>query len=93
MPKIKAKGIRNINCRKKVIRKEINPFPMAWNKQVNIKQILPPRYREVILLKYYHGMSCKEIASQLNISVANATKLDQRSKHKLLELCKKEGIL
>ena len=56
-------------------------------------QKLPPRYREVILLKYYHGMSCKEIASQLNISVSNAAKLDQRSKHKLLELCKKEGIL
>ena len=54
---------------------------------------LPPRYREVILLKYYQGMSCKEIASQLNISVANATKLDQRAKHKLLELCEKEGIL
>lgn len=23
---------------------------------------LPPRYRQVILLKYYHGFSCKEIA-------------------------------
>ena len=54
---------------------------------------LPARYREVIILKYYHGLSCKEIASQLDISVANAIKLDQRAKHKLSRLCKEEGIL
>ena len=54
---------------------------------------LPPRYREVILLKYYQGFSCREIASHLGISLANATKLDQRAKQKLLQLCKEEGIL
>ena len=56
-------------------------------------QKLPPRYREVIILKYYHGLSSKEIASQLDISLANAIKLDQRVKHKLSKLCKEEGIL
>lgn len=54
---------------------------------------LPARYREVILLRYYHGFSCKEIAQQLGISLSNATKLDQRAKAKLKELCKKDGIL
>lgn len=54
---------------------------------------LSPRYREVILLKYYHGFSCKEIAKQLKITEANAIKIDQRAKNKLLEICKEEGLL
>lgn len=54
---------------------------------------LSPRYRQVILLKYYHGFSCREIAKQLNITEANAIKLDQRAKNRLLQLCKEEGIL
>lgn len=32
---------------------------------------LPPRYRQVILLKYYHGFSCKEIAKQLKLTKTN----------------------
>lgn len=54
---------------------------------------LPARYREVILLKYYHGFSCKEIAKQLSISEANAVKLDQRAKRKLQQICEEEGVL
>lgn len=54
---------------------------------------LPPRYRQIILLKYYHGYSCKEIAKQLSITEANAIKLDQRAKKKLLQICKDEGVL
>lgn len=54
---------------------------------------LSPRYRQVILLKYYEGFSCREIAKQLNITEANAIKLDQRAKNKLLQICKEEGIL
>ena len=45
-----------------------------------------PRYRQIILLKYYHGFSCK----QLKNTEANAIKLDQRAKNKLLKLCKIE---
>lgn len=54
---------------------------------------LSARYREIILLKYYHGFSCREIASQLGISLLNANKLDQRAKAKLQEICEEEGIL
>ena len=54
---------------------------------------LTPRYRQIILLKYYHGFSCKEIAKQLDITEANAIKLDQRAKNKLLHICREEGVL
>ena len=54
---------------------------------------LSPRDRQVILLKYYQGFSCKEIAKQLNITEANAIKLDQRAKNKMLQLCEEERIL
>lgn len=54
---------------------------------------LPPRYRQVILLKYSHGYSVKEIAEILNISHTAASKLDQRAKKKLEEICREEGIL
>ena len=54
---------------------------------------LSQRYREIILLKYYYGFSCKEIAKQLNITEANAIKLDQRAKNSLLKICQEEGML
>ena len=54
---------------------------------------MPPRYQEVILLKYSHGYSTREIASILGISFAAASKLDQRAKARLKELCEKEGLL
>ena len=54
---------------------------------------LSPRYRQIILLKYYQGFSCKEIAKQLDITEANAIKLDQRAKNKLLQICREEGVL
>lgn len=54
---------------------------------------LPPKYREVILLKYSHGYSIQEIAEILNISCAAASKLNQRAKAKLKKLYEKEGGL
>ena len=54
---------------------------------------LPARYREVILLRYYHGYSVREIAALFDISLVAASKLGQRAKKKLKELCEKEGIL
>ena len=54
---------------------------------------LPANYREIILLKYYHGYTLREIAKMIGVSETNAIKLDQRAKKKLLEFCKEEGIL
>ena len=54
---------------------------------------LPPRYREAILLKYSHGYTTREVASILGISLQAASKLDQRAKARLRELCEKEGLL
>ena len=53
---------------------------------------LPARYRQVILLKYHHGYTVKEIAAILGISQTNASKLEQRAKGKLAEICREEGI-
>lgn len=54
---------------------------------------LPARYREMILLRYHHGYSVREIAGMMRISLQAAIKLDQRAKQKLKKLCEKEGIL
>ena len=54
---------------------------------------LPERYRQVILLKYFYGLSTKELAKELRISEANAAKLDQRAKQKLLTVCKENGVI
>lgn len=54
---------------------------------------LPPNYRQIILLKYHMGFSCKEIAKLLHITEANAIKLDQRAKRKLQQICEQEEIL
>ena len=54
---------------------------------------LPPRYRQMIFLKYSHGYTVKEIAEILGISHAAASKLDQRAKKKLEEICREEGVL
>lgn len=54
---------------------------------------LPTRYRNVILLKYYHGYETREIARMLGTSEANTSKLLQRAKQKLEMLCREEGVL
>lgn len=54
---------------------------------------LPARYREIILMKYSYGLTCKEIALQMGISIENANKLDQRAKKRLMQICEEEGVL
>lgn len=53
---------------------------------------LPARYREMILLRYHHGYSVREIAEILGLSLPTAIKLNQRAKKKLEDFCRKEGI-
>lgn len=54
---------------------------------------LPARYREAILLRYYHGYSTREIAGVMEITEENAKKLLQRAKKKLEDTCREEGLL
>nr|WP_325179561.1 sigma-70 family RNA polymerase sigma factor [uncultured Oscillibacter sp.] len=53
---------------------------------------LSPRYRHFIMLKYHHGYTVKEIADMFGIKHDAASKLDQRAKARLEELCQKEGV-
>lgn len=68
------------------------PYPSEDNLSACLAD-LPPRYRQVILLKYSQGYSIHEIAGILNISWSLASKLDQRAKKKLYGLCKEQGVL
>ena len=52
---------------------------------------LPVQQRTVILLKYHHGYSLREIAKQMDISLAWAQKLDQRAKKRLEGLYREAG--
>ena len=53
---------------------------------------LPPRYRHIIMLKYYHGYNVKDIADMFGMKPATVRKLDQRAKAKLEEICREEGV-
>ena len=54
---------------------------------------LNPRYRDALLLKFRIGLTTKEIAAVYKISEDSASKLVQRAKKKLEELCQKEDLL
>lgn len=54
---------------------------------------LPARQRDILLLKYLHGYTAKEIAKMLDLTPANVSSILQRAKAKLEILCKEEGIL
>lgn len=69
------------------------PLPDADDDLTQCILKLPPRYRQFIILKYYHGYTTKEIAQIFDIKPTAASKLDQRAKTKLEEICRKEGIL
>lgn len=53
---------------------------------------LSPRYRHVIMLKYYYGYTTKEVADIFGLKPAAASKLIQRAKAKLEEICREEGV-
>lgn len=54
---------------------------------------LPPRYRELLILKYVHRYTFKETAHLMGISEVNAKKIALRAKEKLAAICQKEGLL
>lgn len=52
---------------------------------------LPPNYRQVLLLRYDSGFSCREIAGLLSMKEANVRKTIQRAKERLTELLGEGG--
>ena len=54
---------------------------------------LPPAYRHVLVLHHIHGYKYKEIAKILDMTIANALKIDQRAVAKLEKICIEEGVL
>ena len=54
---------------------------------------LPPRYRNVLFLKYVHMLDYADIAKCLDVSEVNVRKLIQRAKEKLEVLCRERGLL
>ena len=53
---------------------------------------LPATYRELILLRYYGGRSCSQIAGQLDIPIGTVTKTLSRAYGKLRESLRKKDI-
>ncbi|MCD8355603.1 MAG: sigma-70 family RNA polymerase sigma factor [Clostridia bacterium] len=53
---------------------------------------LPPRYRELLLLKYDNGYTVQEIAGIMDMSEANVKKTIQRAKAKLQTLLEEMGV-
>ena len=54
---------------------------------------LPPRYREVLLLRFVYGYSMRETAELMGIPFTTVGKLSQRAKERLYEICRDAGIL
>ena len=52
---------------------------------------LPPRYRELLLLKYYCGLSTDDIGQMLSMSESNVNKTTQRAKQKLKMVLEQQG--
>ena len=52
---------------------------------------LPGRYRDALILRYYNGLSIKELAAHMAISDSTARKLLQRSRNSLEKILKEEG--
>lgn len=71
----------------------VSPDPLGEHDMKWAIVKLPPRYREIILLKYFQGFTTKECAELLDITPAAASKLDQRAKQRFMEICREEGIL
>lgn len=54
---------------------------------------LPPRYREILLLRFVYGYSMRETAELMDIPFTTVGKLSQRAKERLYDICRAEGVL
>lgn len=53
---------------------------------------LPPRWREVILLRYDSGYTGAEIGKMLGLKTENVQKLEQRAKARLKKILEEKGV-
>lgn len=53
---------------------------------------LPPNYSEILILKYLHDMSNRDISDLLGITESNVRKRIERAKSALEKLLEKEGV-
>lgn len=54
---------------------------------------LPPRYREILLLRFVYGYSMRETAELMDVPLTTVGKLSQRAKERLYDICKENGVL
>ena len=55
--------------------------------------MLPPRYREILLLRFVYGYNMRETAELMDVPLTTVGKLSQRAKERLYEICRREGVL
>lgn len=79
---------------------DIDELPLSYGENeielngtlANAMAALAPRYREVLLLRYYNGYRDREIAGFLGISPANVRQIAARAKKKLAEMLAEQGV-
>ncbi len=54
---------------------------------------LSDRHRQILLLRYAHDYTRKEVAQMMSLSMSAAYKLEQRAKKSLETICKEAGVL
>lgn len=54
--------------------------------------LLPPKYREILILQYYENMKYEEISDIIKIPVSTVGVRSLRAKQKLKLICEREGI-
>lgn len=55
-------------------------------------ECLPVRYRDVLYLTYYEELSSREIAQLINLSESGVRKLQERARHSLQKILRKEEM-
>lgn len=63
----------------------------SFNVLIDYINSLEPRYKEVMILKYYHDMQNKEIARALNVNESTVRKRVIKGREKLFRLLKRSG--
>lgn len=58
----------------------------------NCLNLLPPKYREIVILQYYENMKYEEISDILKMPISTVGVRSLRAKQKLKLICEREGV-